>query len=245
MDLLTAPALHTWPHGFTTRHGGVSTGARASLDLALRPGAESEAIQNWARVADAVGFDPAHVVLLHQIHGADVLEAHVPTGPTAVLGLADAVITDVPGLLLAIRTADCVPVLLAAPGAVGAAHAGWRGVAAGVVPNAVHALCRLAGCAPDAVIAAIGPHIGPDAYEVGPEVVAGIARSVPEAVFVRTGRSRPHVDLRAAVVHQLAEAGVRTIDHVDRCTSRDPAFFSHRRDGEGTGRLASVIGMPG
>ncbi|MCB9674326.1 MAG: peptidoglycan editing factor PgeF [Alphaproteobacteria bacterium] len=234
-------------HVFTDRSGGVSTGPLATLNLARRDGEDDAALlENWARVARAL--DPVwsadQLVLLDQVHGGEVVHARGATGPLATLAAADAVVTDVPGLLLAIRTADCVPVLFAGPGVVGAAHAGWRGVAAGVVPNTVAALGDL-GAAPDQLVAAIGPHIGVEAYEVGEEVVRGIeASGVPRERFVLL-RARPHVDLRAAVVHQLERAGVRVVGHVHRCTHTDPDCFSHRRDGPITGRQASVIGRRG
>lgn len=233
MVLLRAAELSEHPHGFTTRAAGT---------LALRPGEDVGAA--WSRVGAAVGMDPAQVVLVDQVHGATVLEATVPTGPFATLGPADALITAVPGLLLAVRVADCVPVLLAGPGGVGAVHAGWRGVASSIVPLAVEALAARLGCAASAIVAVIGPHIGVDAFEVGEEVVQGITASVPEAVFTRRRPGcRPHVDLAAAVSWQLARAGVVTVGRVDRCTVQDPDLWSHRRDGAAAGRQAAVIAL--
>lgn len=232
-------------HGFTSRRGGVSTGGLASLNLALREHEVPEALsENWRRVLAALRTDLRlqDLAIVEQVHGAEVLEVDGGRGPLDVVGRADALITTVPGVVLAIRTADCVPVLFASPGGVAAAHAGWRGVAAGIVPNTLEALCRRTGDAPQHVRVAVGPHIGPDAYEVGPEVVEGIARSgVPEPVFVR-GKN---VDLRAAVVHQLVRGGVRAIGHVHRCTFADPDLFSHRRTGVQAGRLAAVIARLG
>ncbi|MEZ4321413.1 MAG: peptidoglycan editing factor PgeF [Myxococcota bacterium] len=240
-----AAALEALPgvrHVFTDRTGGVSVGPLASLNLALREGEEpTRLVENWSRVARALhpSFTAEGVVLLDQVHGAAVVRAHAPTGPLATLAPADAVYTDVPGLLLAIRTADCVPVLVAGDGIVGAAHAGWRGVASGVVP----ALVRAMGVDPGTLSVAVGPHIGVDAYEVGDEVVSGIVASgVPRERFV-VERARPHVDLRAAVVHQLESLGVKTIGHVRRCTATDRDCYSHRRDGPATGRQASVIAL--
>lgn len=233
MVLLTAPELSHLPHGFTTREAGT---------LALRSGEDVGAA--WKRVGGALGMDPSQVVLVDQVHGDTVLEATVPTGPFATLGPADALITATPGLLLAVRVADCVPVLLAGPGGVGAVHAGWRGVAASIVPKAVRALSDRLGCAPSALVAVIGPHIGVGAFEVGEEVVEGIAATVPEGVFTRRSPpARPHVDLAAAVSWQLARAGVVTVGRVDRCTMQDPALWSHRRDGARAGRQAAVIAV--
>ena len=140
--------------------------------------------------------------------------------------------------------ADCVPVLLAAPGAVGVAHAGWRGIAAGVVPATVHALVALAGCDPAAVTACIGPHIGVRAYETGDVVVdALVAAGLPRAEVAWEGPDRLHADLGRAVEFQLQGAGVGTVERLHRCTATEPAFYSHRRDGPATGRLAGLVGL--
>jgi len=238
-------SLHSLRHGFTGRAGGVSNGRLASLNLARRDGETPEAlVTNWNRVARELHPDwtSDQVVLLDQIHGGEVVEASTATGPLGTLAAADAVVTTQTQLILAIRTADCVPILFAGPGAVGAAHAGWRGVAAGVVPGTVQRMGQL-GVSPGSLVAVVGPHIGVDAYEVGAEVVAGIVDSgVPEFVFVQQ-RDRPHVDLRAAVVHQLRSCGVGVIMHVRACTFSDRRWFSHRRDGPITGRQAAVIGL--
>ncbi len=234
------------PHAFTDRRGGVSTGALASRNLALR-GSETEnaLVENWRRTLEPLGGSPDQLVLLDQVHGGDVHRATSPTGPLATAAAADAVITSTPGLWLAIRTADCVPVLFAGSGVIGAAHAGWRGVAAGVVPATVRAMIAQ-GARLDGLVAVIGPHISVNAYEVGEEVVQGIAAAgVPEGWFVDRSRPRAHVDLRAAVAWQLAEAGVSTIAHIRRCTFLDAGLYSHRRDGAATGRQAAVIGLPG
>jgi YfiH family protein len=142
-----------------------------------------------------------------------------------------------------VRTADCVPVLLAAPGGVGVAHAGWRGAALGVVPAAVRALCEATGAAPAAVRAAIGPSIAGQRYEVGHEVVDALAASgVDPARFLVAGPgSRPHVDVADAVEAQLEALGVGRIARVRRCTAEDPELFSHRADGPATGRQAGVV----
>ena len=230
-------------HGFTTRDGGVSTGALASLNLALREGEQAHRlVANWDRVAAALDprWSGARVVLLSQVHGATVLEASEPTGPLQTLGEADGLVTTERGLILAIRTADCVPILLAGPRCVAAVHAGWRGVAARIVPQALEEMARL-GDDPSEVTAAIGPCISAAAYEVGHEVVEGLAEAgIPEEIFVREGtRGRPHVDLAEAVRWQLRE--VADVDHVARCTLSSPSLYSHRGGGSATGRQASVI----
>lgn len=226
--------------GFTDRHGGVSTGPLASLNLALR-GEETAAhlTENWDRVARAL--DPARgahdVALVDQVHGAEVRVVTDPTGPLATQGRADALVTAKKGIVLAVRTADCVPVLLAGEGCIAAAHAGWRGVAAGVLEATVRVMRELGA---ERIHAVIGPHIGIEAYEVGDEVVHGIAATgVPHEVFVQR-RVRAHVDVGAAAAWQLEQLGVR-VHREPRCTFHDAGFYSHRRDGEATGRQAGVI----
>lgn len=248
MPLLRGALLAATPgvvHGFSTREGGVSEGALASLNLARRPAERDEALaENWRRVVRSLhpALVPEAVAIVHQVHGARVLRVDHGRGPLEPMGEADALVTTVPGLVLAVRTADCVPVLLAAPGGVAAAHAGWRGTVAGVVPAAVRALCEATGAAPDEVVAAVGPHICAEAYEVGPEVVQGLrATGLADAVFLRPRPgARDHVDLGAAVEAQLRAAGVPRVDRVAGCTFTDARLFSHRRDAA-AGRQAGLV----
>lgn len=242
-----APGLSDVPgvvHGFTGRTTHPDDPRAPALDLARRGGVpDDELASRWQAVARGLhpGLSASDVVLLHQVHGARVLRATGPTGPLAVLGEADAVFTDVPGLVLAIRTADCVPVLLAGRRHVGAAHSGWRGTVAGVVPALVDAL-RAAGEAPSRLVAAVGPAISGEAYEVGDEVVQGLrAAGLDDRDFLHPGGDRPHVDLRAAVRAQLLRAGVGRVDVLPHCTVHDPRLHSHRRDGAASGRQAAVI----
>lgn len=249
--LLRATSLAALPgvaHGFTTREGGVSAPPYEGLNLGRRPGERPEAlVENWARVARALdaGLGADAVALVEQVHGGEVVVVDRPPGPLTPAARADALVTTTPGVILAVRAADCAPVLLAAPGGVAAAHAGWRGVAAGVIVAALEALLRATGARPGEVRAAIGPHIGPDAFEVGDEVVEAIARTgPPRAAFSRPGpRGRPHVDLGAALAAQLAARGVTCVERVGGCTTRDPRLWSHRRDGERGGRQAGVIAL--
>jgi YfiH family protein len=235
-------------HGFTTRAGGVSLGGLDSLNLGRRPDERPEHLaENWRRVAAALDrrWSAAEVALVQQVHGAEVAVASRGTGPDGALTDADAVIADEPGVIVAVRVADCVPILVASPSGVAAIHAGWRGTAGGVVAAAIAALVELTGDRPEQMAAAIGPHISAAVYEVGDEVVRAIAATgVPETAFVRPG-ARPHVDLGAAVAHQLAAAGLTRVGSVGLCTVGDPRFFSHRRDGAATGRSAAVIARVG
>jgi hypothetical protein len=249
VQLLTSARFGAIPavrHGFTTREGGVSSGLRATLDLGSA-GPLAERHENWSRVAREFGASVHDVALLRQVHHNEVVEVVAAPGPETLLGPADGAFTTTPGVLLGVRVADCVPVLFAAPGAVGVAHAGWRGVVAGVVPSVVLALCSRLGCTAEKIIAVIGPHAEVDGYEVGPEVVDALeAAGLPRSVVARPGpRGREHADLRAAVQVQLQAVGVKDIDHVWGNTLSEPTFFSHRRDGEGAGRQAGVIGWFG
>jgi len=214
------------------------------LDLGPARGRSASQIEAaWAEVLLPLGAGIEHLALLHQVHGARVIRVAEGVGPHAPVGEADALLTTRPGVVLAVRVADCVPVLLAIDGGVAAVHAGWRGIVAGVVPAAVVALCRATGAEPRAITAAIGPHAGVGRYETGPEVVeALVASGLPRAVVARPGpNGREHTDLGAAVAAQLAAAGVTEIGRIDRCTISDPAFHSHRRDGDRAGRQAALI----
>jgi polyphenol oxidase len=244
VSVLKSPLLRSFCHGFSTRDGGVSVGALSSLNLALREQETREALQeNWRRVLNQVGFGGGlgQVALLEQVHEGGV--AHIETGGGVLktVAVADGAVTASENVLLVVRTADCVPVLFGAPGGVGVAHAGWRGVAASVASKTLERLCALTGDAPSEVVAVVGPHISTQAYEVGEEVVDGIVASgVPRERFVVEG-PKAHVSLYEAVCYQLESAGVGQVASLDCCTFRDERFFSHRRDGGQTGRLASVI----
>lgn len=185
------------------------------------------------------GEEPSgpRVAWLRQIHSARVLEA-----AAGACGEADALVTRRPGLALAVATADCVPVLLGAPDAVAAAHAGWRGIAAGVVPAAVE---RLDGD-PRRLTAWIGPAIGACCYEVGPEVAADVAAASRAEVAAPGPSGRPHLDLAAAVREQLRSTGVVDVRTVAGCTHCDAdRLWSYRRDGPGTGRNWAFVWIRG
>ena len=247
MMLVQSELLADYPHGFTTRHGGVSLGELASLNLAMRGHEEPVRLEeNWRRVVAATPFDGGidRVALLHQVHGDRVIVVDRPSGVLATVGEADGAVTTRQDVVLAVRTADCVPVLYACPGGVAVAHAGWRGVAAEVVARTLEVLCEQTGVVASHVRVVIGPHISQAAYEVGVDVIDGIARTgVPEKVFVHAATT-PHVGLGAAVAFQLERLGVTLLDRCDPCTFSNPNFFSHRRDGAATGRLAGVIARP-
>jgi len=192
---------------------------------------------------------PAGSVRAHQVHGRDVVRVTRPTD--APLGDADALICDVPGLAIGVVTADCLPVLIAAPsGAVAAAHAGWRGLAAGVLAATVAALREIAPDA-DRAVAVIGPHVGAACYEVDEPVVRAFAARFGDAVETAVRASRTahwKIDLARLARLDLERAGLasdRIATFPDACTACDPArFYSYRRDGPGAGRLFHFVMAP-
>jgi YfiH family protein len=238
----------------TLRGGGVSRGSYGSLNLGQHVGDDPLAVdENRRRIAGALQL-PAEPLWLSQVHGATVLDAdaapdvHVAAGAHAA-PRADAALTREPGRVLAVLVADCLPVLLAAHdgSAVAVAHAGWRGLAAGVLEATLAAL----GVAGDELHAWLGPAIGPAHFEVGEEVRAafcergGAHRDEAAAAFVRNNRGRWQCDLRLLVRQRLAALGVRSIHGEPRCTyAESDAFYSFRRDGA-TGRMAALIWLTG
>lgn len=221
------------------RHGGPD--GRPALNLGDHVGDDPAAVA--ANRATLAAMLPAPVLWLRQVHGIAVVDADAWPGHGAPPE-ADAAVATQPGRVLAIQTADCLPVLFAArdAGAVAAAHAGWRGLHAGILEATLEAL-RARGVGPGEVVAWLGPCIGPRAFEVGEEVRDAFVR-----VDAGAGRRfRPgaqpgkwHADLAGLAVDRLRSAGVVAL-HVDgRCTVADPGCFSYRRD-RVTGRMASLI----
>jgi YfiH family protein len=175
---------------------------------------------------------------VHQVHGATVECVTVPPAPdvpaadlpTAQLARADGQATALPGVGVLVLAADCLPVALGAPGAVAIVHAGWRGLAAGVIESGVEALRALAPQR-GPIGAVIGPGAGPCCYEVGSEVHAALGRRA-------TGRAK--IDLRAIARERLLAAGVSRVSELGGCTICEQRLFSHRREGEAAGRIAGV-----
>jgi len=239
-------------HGFFTREGGVSTGLYAGLNTGLGSGDERAAvIENRARVAAALGVAPERLATPHQVHSPTAVvveEVWAPgTGPEV-----DAVVTDRPGVALGVASADCCPVLFADPfaGVIGAAHAGWRGALRGVLEATIAAM-EGQGAERGRIVAAIGPTISAEAYEVGPEFVARFLEEDPASApfFARAERAGHSMfDLPGYVAARLRSAGVGALDDVELCTYADEArFFSYRRSvhrGEADyGRLLSAIAL--
>jgi hypothetical protein len=226
----------------TLRGGGISTGRYASLNLGDHVHDGSEAVaenRRRLRVAAALPAEPAWLAQVHGVRIADLDAAPEPLAPSAPT--ADGAVTRVPGRICAILTADCLPVLFAseAGDAVAAAHAGWRGLAGGVIEAAVQAL----DVAPPSLLAWLGPAIGPGHFEVGPEVRDEFVRDDPgaRAAFAPNARGRFMADLPALARRRLERLGVTRIYGSGECThAQAERYFSHRRDGE-TGRQATLV----
>ena len=228
----------------TTRNGGVSHGPRASLDLGnasgrgATPEATAAIAENRRRVA---AFLPAAPRWLEQVHGAYVRIVHASDADDALPPRADAAVTRDADVVLAVRVADCLPVLLAAVdgSVVGVAHAGWRGLAAGVVERTIEAM----EIAPSRIVAWLGPAIGKDAFEVGRDVFEAFTRddTSARAAFARLPSGKWLADLEALARIRLVRSGVSSVHGGGHCTVSDPArFYSYRRD-RVTGRMGAFI----
>ena len=254
LEYITAENIGV-PHCFSTRLGGVSKGYLASLNLGIHRGDDPENVmENYRILGDAVGFDPAELVLTRQIHSDIVRKVDKKdSGVYMVEGASpecDGLITDELGVALAVFTADCTPILLYDPvtGAVGAVHAGWRGTVADIAGKAVKAMSENYGCEPRNIRAAIGPNIGQCCFETD--------RDVPDAVlavlgdegtrFIRKSGEKYHVDLKGVNEVLLRRAGVENIRVSEECTAcRPDRFWSHRVTRGERGALAAIIKCEG
>jgi hypothetical protein len=246
LEIITSEALPV-RHGFFTRKGGASSGIFAGLNCGTGSTDQTEAVAiNRARVAEAMGLAPDTLVTVHQVHSALAIPV---TGPLAIRPEADSMVTATPGVLLAVLTADCQPVLFAdaEAGVIGAAHAGWRGAVDGILEATLDAMERL-GAQRRNIRAVIGPTISQAAYEVGPEFLDRF-RAEDEAstrFFANGTGDRLLFDLPGYGLHRLRRAGVGHAEWTGHCTYRDPVrFYSFRRTthaGEADyGRLISTI----
>jgi YfiH family protein len=230
----------------STRRGGLSAPPWESLNLGIAVGDDPEAVDaNRARFADATGAAP---VFMKQVHGTRVLRL-VRASVNAPLEEADAAITTERGVACTVQVADCLPVLLAttagsATPAVGAAHAGWRGLAGGVLDNTVAAMCGAASCEPAALVAWLGPCIGPERFEVGPDVLQAFGEDplhADPALFRSHTAGKWMANLSELARRRLAALGVTQVKGGAWCTVDDASrFFSFRRD-RITGRMAAAV----
>jgi YfiH family protein len=242
-------------HGFFTRAGGVSGGLYASLNCG--PGSADDAAhiaENRARVARHLGAGEGDLVTLYQVHGATALcvEGMVPAQDRPQnRPKADAVVTRTPGLAVAVLTADCTPVLLADPKArvVAAAHAGWRGAAAGIVESAIAEMERQ-GARREHIRAAIGPTISQAAYEVGPDFEAELLKSCAnnERFFLRNNaNAKARFDLPGFVESRLIAAGLAEIERQSPCTYENESLFysfrrsQHRKEPDYGRQIAAIV----
>lgn len=250
LEYLTAENIAA-PHCFTTRFGGVSQGYLAAMNIGTHRGDTREnVLENYRILGDAVGFSPENLVLTHQTH-TDIVrqvgEKERGAGLFAPeLTDCDALITDTPGLGLVVFSADCTPVLLFDPvtGAVGAAHAGWRGTAAGIAAKTVEAMTRAFGSKPGDIRAAIGPNIGPCCFETDADVpeamVSALGREAESAI--RQAGQKYYVNLKELNALWLARAGVTSVDISPECTACQPEkYWSHRRVGGHRGSQGAII----
>ncbi|MGR6329422.1 peptidoglycan editing factor PgeF [Sphingomonas sp. XXL09] len=250
MEVIRARALGAVPHGFLGRRGGVSVGGTAGLNVGLGSADDPAAVAENRRRAAAAVLPGATLVTPYQVHSADALVVTAPWDEAA-RPRADALVTDRPGLLLGILTADCAPVLFADPaaGVVGAAHAGWKGALAGVTDATLTAMETL-GADRGRIVAAVGPCIARASYEVDDAFLARFAAADPaNERFFANGRMGHHqFDLEAYVAHRLAAAGVARVETLGLDTyAGEERFFSfrratHRREAD-YGRQISVIGV--
>ncbi|QDC38511.1 peptidoglycan editing factor PgeF [Sphingobium fuliginis] len=250
VELLRAAGLGDVLHGFAGRRGGVSTGIHAGLNVGL--GSEDErgaVLRNRDLARDAL-LPGAALVTVHQVHSPDVVTVTAPIEADE-RPAADAMVTDRPGLILGILTADCVPVLFAdaSAGVVGAAHAGWKGALGGVTDRTIDAMEAL-GAARDRIACAIGPCIGRSSYEVTLDFAERFAAADAENDrFFSAGREgHCQFDIAAYVAARLADAGIGQIELLDEDTYGQPdRFYSYRRSchrGEADyGRQISMIAL--
>ena len=250
LEYLTAEGISA-PHCFTTRLGGVSEGYLRSLNLGMSRGDNPENVRkNYAILGEALGFDPQKAVLSRQVHSNIVLpvgEGDWGAGLYAQpLPDCDGLVTNTPGTALVVFTADCTPILLWDPvtGAVGAAHAGWRGTASGIAAKTVEAMGACFGSRPEDIRAAIGPNIGACHFETGADVPRALLEAFgPDMnAFIRPRGEKYYVDLKAVNAWVLRRAGVNKIDISGDCTvCQSHRFWSHRVTQGRRGSQGAVI----
>ena len=249
-ECLIAPNIAA-AHCFTTRFGGVSEGYLASMNIGTHRGDNPENVEeNYRILGKTIGFDSEKLVLTRQTH-TDIVrkvgKAQWGAGLFAPeLAECDALITNEPGTALVVFTADCTPVLLHDPvtGAVGAAHAGWRGTASQIVAKIVAAMVSAYGCKASDLCAAIGPNIGQCCFQTDADVPEAMIASYGSAAedFIRAAGNKYYVNLKGLNALALQNAGVEKIHISDLCTACEPdRFWSHRKVGSLRGSQGAII----
>ena len=250
---LTSDLLSGVRHGFSTRRGGVSAPPWDSLNLGVGRGDEMENVrENYRRFCAAIGVDVRRCVLSKQVHEANVrliTEADCGKGLWRRRDYAsvDAMICNEPDIPLVVFSADCNVILLYDDaGAIGAAHAGWRGTAQGIVSATVEAMVTQFGSQPSRIRAAIGPAIGPCCFETDGDVPEALRAALGEAVepYMAWNGNKWHIDLRRVNALWLRRAGVEQIDICDHCTAcRTDLYWSHRKTGGARGAQIAMISL--
>ena len=255
LQYLTSPLLEAVPHCFSTRFGGVSEGYLGSLNLGTHRGDRPENVrENYRILGEAVGFKPENTVFTKQIH-SDIVErvglAHRGRGLLweATEG-CDGLVTNEPGVVLTVFSADCTPILFYDPvaGAVGACHAGWRGTAAGIAARVVERMRLEFSSEPKHIRAAIGPCISQCCFETREDVPNAMLRSLGENArsCILPKGEKFLVDLKGLNALWLRRAGVEQISVAAECTACEPdRFWSHRCVGDRRGSLAALITLGG
>ena len=241
-------------HGFSTRLGGVSEGMWASLNLGVGRGDDPDHVrENYRRFFAAIGGSGRRIAMSNQVHGGVVrcvTSADLHADPYEKVGYeADGLMTDLPGVALVVYSADCIPILFYDPvrRVIAAAHAGWRGTAAGIAAAAVDRMKNVYGCRPEDILAAVGPGIGPDCFETHEDVpnamTAALSTAVLQHIKIKEN-GKFAVDLKAINAMRLEQAGLdpARIAVCGFCTACQPdRFWSHRKLGTSRGSMAAVI----
>ena len=249
LEYLTAEGI-TASHCFTTRHGGVSTGSQSSLNLAIGRGDSMENVEkNLCILGDALGFDPNKLVMTMQIH-SDIVRVVTDADCNGLCHRnypqCDGLVTNTPGIALMIFTADCTPLLFHDPvtGAVGAAHAGWRGTAQAIGARVVEAMVKNFGSRPEDIRAAIGPNVGFCHFETDADVPNAMLEAFGGEVneYIEKKGEKYFLDLKAINALSIRRAGVEHIEISDACTMCEPdRFWSHRVTKGDRGSQGAII----
>ncbi len=251
LEYLSSDILAGTPHCFSTRFGGVSEGYLESLNLGVHRGDIPERVrENYRILGDAVGFSPENTVFTKQIHSDIVERVGADERGRGLLreveNGCDALVTNEPEVVLTVFSADCTPILFYDPvqKAIGAAHAGWRGTAAGIAAKTVEKMVAEFGCAPQNIRAAIGPCISQCCFECDADVPNAMIEALGDEAnaYIRPLGEKYYVNLKGLNAHLLRRVGVTQIDIADECTACAPhRFWSHRRVGNQRGSLAAMI----